>query len=158
MDDLCVYSTQKDHLDKLRLVLERCRLYRITLNPTKCQIMVSHGVVLGHIVSRWEIMIDDDKVKVILTLDPPQTVKEVQTFMGHMNYYRRFMKGYAEFSRPIYGQIHNPGWTEQCEVAFQQLKKNLAIAPILRAPDWDVEFHVHTDAFAYAISSILTQP
>ena len=113
--------------------------------------MVSHGVVLGHIVSRRGIAIDEDKVKVILTLEPPQSIKEVQTFMGHMNYYRRFMKGYAELSRPIYGLIHTPGWTESCEKAFQQLKKNLATTPILRAPNWDVEFHVHTDASSYSI-------
>ena len=97
--------------------------------------MVSHGVVLGHIVSRRGIATDEDKVKVILTLDPPQSVKEVQTFMGHMIYYRRFMKGYAELSRPIYGLIHDPGWTDQCELAFSQLKQNLATAPILRAPN-----------------------
>jgi len=65
--------------------------------------MVSHVVVLGHIVSRREIVTDDDKVKVILTLDPPQIVKEVQNFMGQMNYYRRFMKGYVDLSRRIYG-------------------------------------------------------
>ena len=81
--------------------------------------MVSHGVVLGHIVSKRGIATDEDKVKVILTLNPPQTVKEVQTFMVHMNYYRRFMKGYAELSRPIYSLIHTPGWTKQCEEAFQ---------------------------------------
>ena len=74
--------------------------------------MVSHRVVMGHIVSRRGIAIDEDKVKVILTLDPPQFVKEVQTFMGHMNYYRRFMKGYAELSRPIYVLIHDPRWTD----------------------------------------------
>ena len=87
MDDFYVYSTQEEHLDKLRLVLERCRLYRIALNLAKCQIMVSHGVVLGHIVSRRGIATDEDKVKVILSLQPPQSIKEVQTFMGHMNYY-----------------------------------------------------------------------
>ena len=119
--------------------------------------MVSHGVVLGHIVSRRGIATNEDKVKVILTLDPPQTVKEVQTFMGHMNYYRRFMKGYAKLSRPIYGLIHTLGWTESCQKAFQQLKKNLATTPILRAPDWGKEFHVHIDASAYVIWSILTQ-
>ena len=120
--------------------------------------MVSHGVVLGHIVSRRGISTDEDNVKVILTLNPPQTVKEVQTLMGHMNYYRRFMKGYAKISRPIYGLIHIPGWMKQCEEAFQKLKRNLATAPILRALDWDVEFHVHTDASTYAIISIVTQP
>ena len=75
MDDFYVYSTQKDHLDKLRLVYERCRLSGIALNPAKCQIMVSHGVVLGHIVSRRGIATDKDKDKVILTLNPPQTIK-----------------------------------------------------------------------------------
>ena len=71
MDDFCIYSTQDEHMEKLRLVLERCRLYRIDLNPSKCQIMVSHGVVLGHIVSRRGIATDQDKVKVILTIEPP---------------------------------------------------------------------------------------
>ena len=78
--------------------------------------------------------------------------------MGHMNYYIWFMKGYVELSRPIYGLIHNPGWTNQCDIAFRQIKQNLTTAPILRAPDWDLEFHAHTDASAYAISIILTQP
>lgn len=74
MDNLCVYSTQEEHLDKLRLVLERCQIYYIALNPTICQIMVSHGVVLGHIVSRRGIATNKDKVKVILTLDPPPSI------------------------------------------------------------------------------------
>ena len=97
--------------------------------------MVSHGVVLGHIVSRRGIATDEDKVKVILSLEPPQSIKEVQTFMGHMNYYSRFMKGYAELSRPIYGLIHTIGWTESCEKSFLQLKKNLATKAILIAPN-----------------------
>jgi len=120
--------------------------------------MVSHRVVLGHIVPIRGILIDVDKVKVILNLEPPQIVKEVQNFMGHMNYYHKLMKDYVELSRPIYRKIHSPGWTKQCEVALQKLKKNLATTPILKAPVWDVEFHVHTNAYAYAyaISSILT--
>ena len=77
--------------------------------------MVSHGVVLGHIVSRRGIATDPDKVRVIQTLEPPRTAKEVQIFMGHMNYYRRFIKGYVEMSRPM----HNPEWIEECELAFQ---------------------------------------
>lgn len=106
-------------MNKLKLVLDRCQLYQIALNPAKCEIMVSHGVVLGRVVSRRGITTDEDKVKVILTLEPPKYVKEVQTFMGHMNYYRRFMKGYAELSRPIYGLIHNLGWIDQCELDFR---------------------------------------
>jgi hypothetical protein len=140
------------------MVLERCRLYQIALNPSKCQIMVSHGVVLGHIVSRRGIATDPDKVRVIQTLEPPRTTKEVQIFMGHMNYYRRFIKGYVDMSRPIYGLMHNPEWTQECEIAFQQLKRGLSTAPILKGSNWEKEFHVHTDASAYAIGCVLTQP
>jgi len=77
MDDFCIYSTQSEHMDKLRLVLERCRLYQIAHNPSKCQIMVSHGVVLGHIVFKRGIAADLDKVKVILRLEPPRSIKEI---------------------------------------------------------------------------------
>ena len=83
--------------------------------------MVAHGVFLGHIVSRRGIATDPDKVKVIQTLEPPRTAKEVQIFMGHMNYYKRFINGYAELSRPIYGLIHNPEWTRDCESTFGKL-------------------------------------
>jgi len=65
MDDFCIYSPQSKHMDKLRLVLERYRLYQITLNPSKYKIMVSHNVVLAHIISKREIAIDQDKVKMI---------------------------------------------------------------------------------------------
>ena len=74
--------------------------------------MVSHGVVLGHIISKRGIATDPDKVRVIQTLEPPRTTKEVQIFLGHMNYYRRFIKGYDDMSRPVYGLIHNPEWTK----------------------------------------------
>ena len=82
-----LFHLESDHMDKLRLVLERCILYQIALSPSKCQIMVSHGVVLGHIVSRRGMTTNQDKVKVILTLQPPRSIKEIQTFMGHINFY-----------------------------------------------------------------------
>ena len=120
--------------------------------------MVSHSVVLGQIISRREIATDPDKVRVIQTLEPPRIAKEVQIFMGHMNYYRRFIHGYVEMSRPIYGLMHNLEWTQECEEAFHELKKGLSTASILKGPNWEKEFHVHTDAFAYAIGCVLTQP
>jgi len=109
MDDCCVNSTQKHHLDKLRLVIERCRSYRIALNPTNFLIMVYHEIVLEHIVFRRGIVTGDDKVMVIMTLDPLLTIKEVYKYMGPMNYYHKFMNGYTELSSPIYKQIHDPG-------------------------------------------------
>ena len=85
MEDLCVYSTKGEHVECLWQVLARCRVYGISLNPLKCQFMVTHGVVLGHVVSRRGIATHDDKVKVILKLEPPTNSKGLQVFMGHVN-------------------------------------------------------------------------
>ena len=120
--------------------------------------MVTHGVVLGHVVSQRGISTHDNKVKVILDLEPSTNSKGLQVFMGHMNYYRRFIKDYAEIAKPMFSLINKFEWTEEATVSFEKLKRLLASAPILRSPDWDLVFHVHTDASGFAIGSILTQP
>ena len=69
LDDLCIYSRWLEHLKYLRLVFERCRLYRISLNPLKCQFWVKHGVILGDVVSRNKISTDFNKIKLMMFLD-----------------------------------------------------------------------------------------
>ena len=69
MDDLCVHSlSPADHIEHLRLVFKKCRVYRICLNPDKCKFMVRQGKILGHIVSANGISIDKEKIKVIVDL------------------------------------------------------------------------------------------
>ncbi|MCO5549991.1 hypothetical protein L7F22_003468 [Adiantum nelumboides] len=71
LNDLYIYSFWEEHLSYLQKVFEKCRLYRISLNPFKCQFWVKHGVILGYIVSKNGISIDEGKIKVILELPPP---------------------------------------------------------------------------------------
>ena len=78
--------------------------------------------------------------------------------MGHCGYYRRFIFMYAEIAKPLYGLLVVFEWTEECEESYQLLKKALITAPILRAPDWNLPFHVHIDASNFAIGCILAQP
>jgi hypothetical protein len=105
MDDLCIYSKKSEHLKCLEEIFIQCRLYGISLNPLKCQFMVTHGVILGHIVSRHGISTDMSKVECIINLAPPKKPKDVQVAMGHYNYYRRFMKDYAKVAQPIYSLL-----------------------------------------------------
>ena len=89
VDNLCVHSRQRtDHFDQLKLIFEKCRLYRLCLNPEKCVFMVRQGKILGHIVSKNGISTDEDKIKVILQLSRPINSKQVQGFMGHYGYYQ----------------------------------------------------------------------
>ena len=120
--------------------------------------MVRHGRILGHIVSRNGISTDLDKIKVITELPRPQTTKEVQSFMGHCGYYRRFIYMYAVIAKPIYALLNCFNWTNECDESFRKLKNTLTHAPILKAPDWSKVFHVHVDASNFAIGCILAQP
>ena len=159
MDDLCIHSKKRvDHVEHLKLIFEKCRIYRICLNPEKCVFMVRQGKILGHIVSRNGISTDFEKIKIIIELPRPKNAKQVQGFMGHCGYYRRFIYIYAVIARPLYGLLIVFIWTEECERSFQKLKECLTIAPILKSPDWNVIFHVHIDASNFAIGAILAQP
>ncbi|MCO5551829.1 hypothetical protein L7F22_005332 [Adiantum nelumboides] len=159
MDDLYVHSLiRMDHIEHLTKIFEKCRLYQIFLNPEKCVFMVRQGKILGHIVSKNGISTDMEKILVIVELPRPLRVKEVQAFMGHCGYYRRFIYLYAIIAKPLYVLITKFEWTDECDKAFQILKQRLISAPVLKAPDWDKIFHVHVDASAFAIGCILAQP
>ena len=137
------------------MVFEKCQVYQICLNPDKCVFMVRQGKILGHIVSRNGISTDFEKIKIIVELPRPRNPKQVQEFMGHCGYYQWFIYMYAVIAKPLYGLLVVFIWTEECEESFHKLKTALSTAPILRAPDWNVVFHVHVDASNFAIGAIL---
>ena len=78
--------------------------------------------------------------------------------MGHCGYYRRFIFRFANIARPLYTLIIAFEWTQECDESFQKLKEALTNAPILRALDWNVIFHVHVDASKFTIGCILAKP
>ena len=63
LDDFDVYSLREDHLDHLRMCLEKCRTARLSLNPVKCAFEVTSGALLRHIGNRVGIVVDPDKVR-----------------------------------------------------------------------------------------------
>lgn len=132
LDDLCVYSWWLEHLKYLRIVFDKCKLYRISLNPLNCQFWVKHGVILGHVVSKNRISTNYGKIKMILELPPPTNFKGIQRFTGHTSYYRLFIYMYADIAHPLYKLLIEFKWTEECHKEYDALKKALARGSILR--------------------------
>jgi hypothetical protein len=82
-------------------MLDKCRKSQIALNLKKCIFFSPFGVLLGHIVCKQELLVDPSKIAIIVDLPPPTSVKHMHTALGHIGYYRKFIKGYAQITSPM---------------------------------------------------------
>jgi hypothetical protein len=83
LDDWTVYSLLKNHVEVLRLMLERCRQCQISLNIKKCIFGTPFGILLGHIVCKQGLLVDPAKIAVIVNLPAPKTVRQLRAMLGH---------------------------------------------------------------------------
>ncbi|XP_050888963.1 uncharacterized protein LOC127094142 [Lathyrus oleraceus] len=161
MDDFSVYGQSfEECLENLERVLERCVKVNLVLNWEKCHFMVQEGIVLGHIISNRGIEVDKAKIEVIENLQPPRTVREVRSFLGHAGFYRRFIKDFSKITKPLTGLLMKDAefiFDDNCLKAFQTLKQALISAPIMQTPDWNEPFEIMCDASDYAVGAVLGQ-
>ena len=100
-DDWTIYSMLKDHCKWPRLMLERCRQIQLSMNIKKCIFVTPIGILLGHIVSKEGIKVEFEKIKIILNLKPPVNPKQVRVLLGHIGYYRKFIRYYSDMTYPL---------------------------------------------------------
>ncbi|GKA52388.1 hypothetical protein Tco_0745703, partial [Tanacetum coccineum] len=99
-------------------------------------------IVLGHKISKSGIEVDKSKVDVIAKLPHPTTVKGIRSFLGHAGFYRRFIQDFSKIARPMTHLLEKETpfiFSKECIEAFETLKMKLTQAPILVAPDWDLQ-------------------
>jgi hypothetical protein len=75
LDDWIVFSQFKYHIEVLKLMLDKCRQCHISLNLKKCIFCPPFGIFLGHVVYKNVLLVDPDKIVVILDLQPPTSVR-----------------------------------------------------------------------------------
>ena len=102
MDDISIYgSIFEDCLKNLETVFQRFQDKNLALNWEKWHFMVTKGIVLGHKISAAGLEVDQAKIAVIKMLLPHITVKGIRSFLGHVGFYRRFIKDFSKISKPL---------------------------------------------------------
>ena len=97
VDDILVFSQTFDqHLTHITAVFQRLRSAKLTLNPVKCQFATTRVQYLGHILSKNGIEIDKAKTEAVQTFPTPKSAKDVRSFLGLCNYYRKFVKNFRK--------------------------------------------------------------
>ncbi|GJZ59888.1 reverse transcriptase domain-containing protein [Tanacetum coccineum] len=146
MDDFSVFGDSFDScLNNLEQMLIRCKQAHLVLNWEKCHFMVTEGIVLGHKVSRKGLEVDKPKINVIAKLPLPTNVKAVRSFLGHVVFYRRFIKDFFKISRPMTKLLEKDlvfNFDEECNKAFETLKEKLTNAPIIVSPNLSLPFEL----------------
>jgi hypothetical protein len=116
---------------------------------------------LGHRITQEGLKMDNHKVKAILDWELPKSVLALKSFLGPASYYRKFIKNFAKITTPLTNLLKKfvvtYEWEEACDEAFETLKGILVKASVLKLPDFDKEFEIHSDASDFAIGGVLVQ-
>ena len=161
LDDVIVFGNTIDQtLDRLLVVLERFRKAKLKLKAKKCLLFATEVKYLGHVISERGVSTDPDKIKNIVKMHRPQTVKNTRSFLGMVNYYSKFLPMLAEVAAPLHNITKKNAkfnWTSDCEKSFIKLKELLTSAPIMAYPTRDEMFVLDTDASNFAYGAGLSQ-
>ena len=133
VDDMLVKSLREnDHLNDLQETFGTLRSYNMKLNLSKCIFGVTAGKFLGFMVSQRGIEVNPEKVRAILELEPPWTVKAVQSLNGKVAALNRFVSKATDKCLPFFCVLKKSfEWTDKCQKAFEDLKKYLSSLPLL---------------------------
>nr|GEW62826.1 DNA-directed DNA polymerase [Tanacetum cinerariifolium] len=118
------------------------------------------GIVLGHKVSSTGLEVDKAKIDVISKLPPRGNIKGIRSFLGHVSFYRRFIKDFLKIARPLTKLLEKDTpfeFDDKCQKAFELLKEKLTCAPVIVSPNWNLPFKLMCDASDFIVGAILGQ-
>jgi hypothetical protein len=161
LDDILIFSpNEEQHREDVRKVLQKLRQENLYAKKTKCEFFRREIAFLGHVISGEGIEPDPAKVTTVQKWPRLTHVKEVQSFIGLVNYYRTFIPDYAKIATPLTNLLRKDQpfeWKAEQEEAFIALKKALMTTPVLSIFNPHRPIEVHTDASNFAIGAVLLQ-
>ena len=161
IDDIVVFSSSgAEHVEHLRLVLEKMRKFGLTLKESKCQFGREKLEYLGHVIGGGELAVPAHRAAAMADYKQPQTKRQLRSFLGAASYYRQFVQGYARLSSVLTPMTTKSApsvvcWTVEGLEAFTRLKVSLVDVCVLTVPTQQDNFVLHTDASGRGIGATL---
>jgi RNase H-like domain found in reverse transcriptase/Integrase zinc binding domain/Reverse transcriptase (RNA-dependent DNA polymerase)/Integrase core domain len=161
MDDILIFGENQEELEeRTKQVLQRLREHDLFLKPKKCEFNKTTMEYLGLIIQEGKLSMDPVKLSGIRDWPTPTTVKQVRGFIGFANFYRQFIKKFSELVLPLNNLLRKDAkfdWNDQCQEAFETLKRRFLQEPVLMMPDHSKPFQIESGASKYASGAVLTQ-
>ena len=162
LDDILIYSPTLDkHREHLDLVLSRLSFHQWYCKFKKCSFAQTSVEYLGHIISRGTLSIDPVKMHTVINWPTPfKTITEVQSFLGLVGYYRKFIRNFSLLAKPLHLLAKKDVpflWTDAHTLAVQTLQQRISTPPCLTIFSPTRVTTLTTDASDFAIGAVLSQ-
>ena len=158
--------TVKEHLHQLHVVFNWLREYNLKLKPSKCSLFKEEINYLAHQVSKWGVRPSNINLKAIAECTVLQTYTKIRAFLGLVDHYRQFIKGFAWIAQPLNEHLAREGASRKLEwvslsenalEAFQALKWACMSSPFLAFTNYMKDFIFKTDASKEGLGAVLSQ-
>ena len=162
MDDLLIFrKDEASHLKHLETVLRRLEESKLFVFPEQCEFMKTEIDFLGFLVGKDGLRVNPSKVEVLKTCPKSKSLFEVRSFLGLLQFFRRFIPKFSEVAAPMTNLTKKDQgigkWNAKCDEAFEKLKEAITKAPVLVSPDWSKPLRCHIDVLQTAVGGTLTQ-
>ncbi|GFR08593.1 retrovirus-related Pol polyprotein from transposon opus [Trichonephila clavata] len=166
LDNLLIaLSSEEEHEKHVKLVFDRFQQYGLRINLAKSVMGADQVEYLGYLITSEGSRPLPEKVEIITNYKLPDTIHELRTFLGIVNFYRRYLKDAAKTQAPLHDLLKGAKkkdnrkvpWTENTVKNFEQCKSELAKAALLSFPKSGVPLSLCCDAYDFAIGSVLQQ-
>jgi hypothetical protein len=161
LNDITFFSyNHEDHLQHLRKSFLKCRKYGISLNPKKSHFSLREGKLLRHIVSTDGVNINPTRVEAIQKLSLPRSKKDIQSFLGIINFIRSFIANFAELTKYITCMLRKDSkvkWIKEARHSFESIKKAIMTVLVLISQNFDKDFYIFSFASNDTIELVLLQ-
>ncbi len=162
MDNILIATPSNipHHRHIVHQVLDKLEEHNLFLKPEKCTFEVPEIKYLGLVIGRGKVWMDHIKVQGVNGWQHPKTLTELWGWMGFINFYWRFIKGFSKIAR-VLNELTKKGvqweWTKEREEVFQMLKRLICEELVLLMPKLEQLFELKVDASNYAIGTTLNQ-
>jgi len=147
IDNLLIFSASLwEHLDHLHKVIHK--LLDLKVIPGKCQFIRREVEYLGHVITPERLKLNSKLVEAVGDYSPTKTVQQLRRFLGLTSYYRQFVDQLAKAVEPLHHLTCKSvvfEWSQECQTAFDELKKRLVTPLVLAYPNFDVDLVLETD-------------
>ncbi|GFU53201.1 retrovirus-related Pol polyprotein from transposon opus [Trichonephila clavipes] len=166
LDDVLVASsTEEEHSEHLKMVFERFQQYGLRINVSKSVMGAAQVEYLGFLITAEGSRPLPEKVQAIFNYKLPETIHDLRTFLGMINFYRRYLKDAAKTQAPLHELLKGAKkkdrrkvhWTDDTRRSFEKCKTDLAEAALLSFPRSGLPLSLCTDASDFAVGAVLQQ-